>query len=46
MSQCRAATNFVGNGIVALAVARWEEERGSGEIDVLAMSRPQTEGAI
>jgi aerobic C4-dicarboxylate transport protein len=24
MSQCRAATNFVSNGVVALAVARWE----------------------
>jgi len=24
MSQCRAATNFVSNGVVTLAVARWE----------------------
>lgn len=26
MSQCRAATNFISNGVVTLAVARWEKE--------------------
>lgn len=26
MSQCRAATNFIANGVVTLAVARWEKE--------------------
>lgn len=26
MSQCRAITNFVANGVVALAVAQWENE--------------------
>jgi aerobic C4-dicarboxylate transport protein len=26
MSQCRAMTNFVANGVIALAVARWENE--------------------
>ena len=26
MSQCRSLTNFVGNGVITLAVARWENE--------------------
>jgi aerobic C4-dicarboxylate transport protein len=26
MSQCRAVTNFIANGVIALAVARWENE--------------------
>jgi aerobic C4-dicarboxylate transport protein len=26
MSQCRALTNFIANGVIALAVARWENE--------------------
>ncbi len=26
MSQCRALTNFVANGVITLAVARWENE--------------------
>jgi aerobic C4-dicarboxylate transport protein len=26
MSQCRSLTNFIGNGVITLAVARWENE--------------------
>jgi aerobic C4-dicarboxylate transport protein len=26
MSQCRALTNFIANGVITLAVARWENE--------------------
>jgi aerobic C4-dicarboxylate transport protein len=26
MSQCRALTNAIGNGVAALVVARWENE--------------------
>ena len=26
MSECRALTNFIGNGVITLAVARWENE--------------------
>jgi len=26
MSECRALTNFVGNAVATLVVARWEEE--------------------
>jgi aerobic C4-dicarboxylate transport protein len=34
MSQCRAMTNFVANGVIALAVARWENE-----LDVSVLKR-------
>ena len=26
MSECRALTNFIGNGIAAIAISRWEGE--------------------
>ena len=26
MSQCRALTNFIANGVITIAVARWEDE--------------------
>ncbi len=28
MSECRALTNFIGNGVAALVVSRWEREIG------------------
>ena len=26
MSECRAVTNFIGNGVATLAISRWEKE--------------------
>ncbi|MYN04922.1 C4-dicarboxylate transporter DctA [Pseudoduganella sp. DS3] len=34
MSECRALTNFVGNGVAAIVVAKWE-----GELDMETMQR-------
>ncbi|MCE3261643.1 MAG: C4-dicarboxylate transporter DctA [Pseudoduganella sp.] len=34
MSECRALTNFVGNGVAAVVVAKWE-----GELDMATMQR-------
>ena len=34
MSECRALTNFVGNGVATLVIARWE-----GDLDVNQMQR-------
>jgi aerobic C4-dicarboxylate transport protein len=39
MSECRALTNFVGNGVATLVVARWE-----GALDRDRLSRELTEG--
>lgn len=32
MSECRALTNFVGNGVAALVIARWEGELDRGQM--------------
>jgi aerobic C4-dicarboxylate transport protein len=34
MSECRALTNFVGNGVATLVVAKWE-----GELDMVTLKR-------
>jgi aerobic C4-dicarboxylate transport protein len=34
MSECRALTNFVGNGVAAVVVAKWE-----GELDMDTLQR-------
>jgi aerobic C4-dicarboxylate transport protein len=34
MSECRALTNFIGNAVATLAIARWE-----GELDDEALKR-------
>jgi aerobic C4-dicarboxylate transport protein len=39
MSECRALTNFVGNGVATLVVARWE-----GALDRDRLSRELTRG--
>lgn len=26
MSECRAVTNFIGNGVATVAISRWEKE--------------------
>jgi aerobic C4-dicarboxylate transport protein len=33
MSQCRAMTNLVGNGVATLVIARWEGELDVGQLD-------------
>jgi aerobic C4-dicarboxylate transport protein len=44
MSECRALTNLVGNGVATIVISRWE-----GELDVeklnRAMAHPVTNGA-
>jgi len=32
MSECRALTNFIGNGVAALVIARWEGELDRGQL--------------
>jgi aerobic C4-dicarboxylate transport protein len=32
MSECRAVTNFIGNGVAALVMARWEGEISAAEV--------------
>lgn len=32
MSECRSLTNFIGNGVAALAISRWEGELSSDDI--------------
>ncbi len=32
MSECRALTNFIGNGVATIAVSRWEGELDGGEL--------------
>jgi aerobic C4-dicarboxylate transport protein len=39
MSECRALTNFVGNGVATLVVAKWE-----GALDSDRLSRELTQG--
>jgi aerobic C4-dicarboxylate transport protein len=46
MSQCRAATNFIGNGIVTLAVARWENELNRRSLDSRVMTNPEPEAVM
>jgi aerobic C4-dicarboxylate transport protein len=41
MSECRALTNFIGNGIATIFVARWENELDRQKMD-LALSRRDT----
>jgi len=41
MSQCRAATNFVSNGIVALAVARSENVLDERKLQILFLERAE-----
>ena len=40
MSECRALTNFIGNGVAAIVVSRWE-----GELDREQLERELREGA-
>jgi aerobic C4-dicarboxylate transport protein len=46
MSQCRAVTNFIGNGVVALAVARWENELNKRKLRTEFAFQPQPEAVM
>ena len=41
MSQCRAATNFISNGVVTLAVARWEKELNHRKLTTVFALQPE-----
>jgi aerobic C4-dicarboxylate transport protein len=46
MSQCRAATNFISNGVVTLAVARWENELNRHKLGTMFALRPEPEAVL
>jgi len=46
MSQCRAATNFISNGVVTLAVARWEKELSMRTLKAAFTVRPEPEAVL
>lgn len=46
MSQCRAMTNFVGNGVITLAVARWEKELNSHKLMMMLSAHPEPEAVL
>jgi aerobic C4-dicarboxylate transport protein len=46
MSQCRAATNFIGNGVVTLAVARWEKELNNRKLGALFATHLEHEAVM
>lgn len=42
MSQCRSMTNFIANGVITLAVARWENELDQGILIRMLRKGPAT----
>jgi len=44
MSECRAITNLIGNGVATLAVARWENELDTEQLNRELLRGPQPEG--
>jgi aerobic C4-dicarboxylate transport protein len=40
MSECRALTNLIGNGVATVAIARWEREISAGELRERLSARP------
>jgi aerobic C4-dicarboxylate transport protein len=43
MSECRALTNFVGNAVATIVVARWENELDEAKLkEVLGGTAPET----
>ncbi|MDB5739429.1 MAG: C4-dicarboxylate transporter DctA, partial [Alphaproteobacteria bacterium] len=46
MSQCRAATNFISNGVVTLAVARWEKELSLPRLKAAFAVHPEPEAIL
>jgi aerobic C4-dicarboxylate transport protein len=45
MSECRALTNLVGNGVATVVISRWEGELDAGKLHA-AMAHPVDMGAI
>ncbi len=45
MSECRALTNLVGNGVATVAVSRWEKEVRPKALQEVLRQRPATPGA-
>jgi aerobic C4-dicarboxylate transport protein len=46
MSQCRAATNFIGNGVVTLAVARWENALNHRKLNAGFIGHPEPDAVM
>lgn len=46
MSECRATTNFIGNGIVTLAVARWEKELNGRKLAASFAAHPEPQAVM
>jgi aerobic C4-dicarboxylate transport protein len=46
MSQCRAATNFIGNGVVTLAVARWENALNHRRLSAGFLGHPEPDAVM
>jgi aerobic C4-dicarboxylate transport protein len=46
MSQCRAVTNFISNGVVTLAVARWENELSTRKMKTVFDMHPEPEAIL
>ena len=46
MSECRATTNFIGNGIVTLAVARWEKQLNGRKLAACFAAHPEPQAVI
>ena len=46
MSECRALTNFIGNAVATIVVARWEGRLDKGALDAALNGRPQPLAAM
>jgi aerobic C4-dicarboxylate transport protein len=46
MSECRALTNFVGNAVATIVVARWENELDTAKLAEAMAGRLPAEPAI
>jgi len=44
MSECRALTNFVGNGVATVVVSKWEKELDTERMDAVLHGRVPAEG--
>ncbi len=41
MSECRALTNFIGNAVATIVVARWEKRLDKGALEAALNGQPQ-----
>lgn len=46
MSECRALTNFMGNAVATIVVARWENALDADQLRIALSSRPSGQSAI